>query len=244
MSSDARVVAIVQARMGSTRLPGKVLLDLHGKSMLARVLERLGRSRRIDQIVVATTTLPADDRLAALCTQLGTAVVRGPEQDVLTRYRMAADAHPAAVYVRITSDCPLLSPRIVDDVVAGLGDADYCSNTLEPRTFPRGLDAEAMTDSALREADRADTNPAWREHVTPYLYRNPHRFRLLRHESPVDLSHHRWTVDTPEDYALVQRVFAHFKDLPFEMEDVLGLLARNPAWTALNESVAQKHVPP
>jgi spore coat polysaccharide biosynthesis protein SpsF len=241
------VVAIVQARLGSTRLPNKVLKDLAGRPMIDRVLERVARAHTIQNTVVATTTHPRDDALVAHARTRGWTVVRGSEDDVLDRYVRAAAEAKAEVVVRITSDCPLLSPSVVDHAVRAHLEArpapDYTSNVLPPRTYPLGLDVEVMTRAALERAGREDRNPAWREHVTPYLYRHPEAFRLLRVAHDVDLSHHRWTVDTPQDFELVRRVYEALRDEPFEWTDVLALLARHPDWNDLNRGVVQKKVP-
>jgi spore coat polysaccharide biosynthesis protein SpsF len=241
-----RTVAIIQARTGSTRLPGKVLLPLLGEPLLARVVHRVGRARTIDATVVATTTLAADDAIAALGKREGWLVERGSENDLLERYLAAARAHDAERVVRITSDCPLIDPGLIDDVVGALAAAgsDYASNTLEPRTFPRGLDVEAMTMAALEEAGREDPDPASREHATPFLYRHPDRFRLTAVRSPIDLSVHRWTVDTPEDYELVRRIYGGLGRDDFSWRDALTVVEAHPEWSALNRHVEQKLVPP
>ncbi len=240
-----RTVAIIQARMGSTRLPGKVLRPLAGQPMLARVVERVGRSRRVDETVIATTVATADQALEDLCRERGWFCDRGSEDDVLDRYCQSARRHRADRVVRITSDCPLIDPGLIDEVVAVLvrEKADYASNTLEPRTFPRGLDVEVFPFAALERAWREDQNPAWREHVTPFLYRHPERFRLARVANDEDLSRHRWTVDTAEDYELVRRVYDHFGDSAFGWQDVLRLLEDHPDWLRINQGVNQKVVP-
>lgn len=243
--SEGPVVAIVQARLGSTRLPGKVLLDLAGRTMLDRVLERVARARRIDRVVVATTTEARDDRLVEHCRRRGHHVFRGSEDDVLDRYHGAAQAAEAATVVRITSDCPLISPSVSDQVVAAFaeGGCDYASNVLPPRTFPHGLDTEVFSFEALERAWREDKDPTLREHVTPYIYRHPETFRLRRVAHTEDLSRLRWTVDTPEDFELVRRVYDHFRDRPFDWTDVLALLRDHPEWSAINRHVQQKRVP-
>jgi len=241
-----RTVAIIQARTGSTRLPGKVLLPLLSAPLLSRVVARVGRAASIDETVVATTTLPDDDAIVDLGAREGWPVERGSETDLLDRYLVAARAHDAEVVVRITSDCPLIDPDVIDEVVGALeaAGADYASNTLEPRTFPRGLDVEAMTMSALEVADRDDRDPASREHATPYLYRHPERFRLAGVRLPVDLSEHRWTVDTPEDYELVRRIYDALGRDDFAWRDALAVVEANPDWSDLNRNVPQKIVPP
>ena len=234
---------IVQARMTSTRLPGKVLLPLAGEPMLVRLLERLHRVQRAQGIVIATTTNTTDDPIAALCAQQGVPCHRGSEHDVLSRYADAARLHGADVVVRITSDCPLIDPALIDQVIAAYeeGDSDYVSNMLPP-TWPYGMAVEVFSAAALAQAHAEATQAAEREHVTPFLYWHPERYRLRNVASPVDLSHHRWTVDTPEDYELVRRLFEHLMPTQphFTQADVLALLDQHPDWIALNQHIQQK----
>jgi spore coat polysaccharide biosynthesis protein SpsF len=234
---------IVQARMTSTRLPGKVLLPLAGEPMLTRLVERLRRVQHADGIVVATTNNAADDPIAALCAQLGVPCHRGSEHDVLSRYADAARLHGADTVVRITSDCPLIDPALIDRVIAVYeeGDSDYVSNMLPP-TWPYGMAVEVFGAAALAQAHAEATQAAEREHVTPFLYWHPERYRLRNVASPVDLSQHRWTVDTPEDYELVSRLFEHLMPTHphFTQADVLALLEQHPAWIALNQHIQQK----
>lgn len=234
---------IVQARMTSTRLPGKVLLPLAGEPMLTRLVERLRRVQRADGIVIATTTNATDDPIAALCEHLGVPCHRGSEHDVLSRYADAARLHGADVVVRITSDCPLIDPALIDQVIAthDEGGNDYVSNMLPP-TWPYGMAVEVFSAAALQQAHAEATQPAEREHVTPFIYWHPERYRLRNLASPVDLSHHRWTVDTPEDYELVRRLFDHLMPTRpnFTQSDVLALLEAHPDWTAINQHIQQK----
>ncbi len=238
-----KTLIIVQARMTSTRLPGKVLLPLAGEPMLTRLIERLRRVRRADGIVVATTTNATDDPIAALCAQLGLPCHRGSEHDVLSRYADAARVHGADVVVRITSDCPLIDPALIDQTIAAFdeGGSDYVSNMLPP-TWPYGMAVEVFSAAALAQAHAEATQAAEREHVTPFLYWHPERYRLRNVASPVDLSHHRWTVDTPEDYALVSRLFDHLMPTRpnFTQADVLALLEQHPDWIAINQHIRQK----
>ena len=238
-----KTLIIVQARMTSTRLPGKVLLPLAGEPMLTRLIERLRRVRRADGIVVATTTNTSDDPIAALCALLGVPCHRGSEHDVLSRYADAARLYGADVVVRITSDCPLIDPALIDQTIAAYdeGGSDYVSNMLPP-TWPYGMAVEVFSAAALAQAHAEATQAAEREHVTPFLYWHPERYRLRNVASPVDLSHHRWTVDTPEDYALVSLLFDHLMTTrpTFTQADVLALLDAHPDWIAINQHIQQK----
>lgn len=238
------MVVIIQARMGSSRLPAKVLSDLEGETMIGRVVRRVRRATGPDRVVVAIPRNSSDDTLAELCHSRNWPFFRGSEKDVLDRFYGAARENGAAAVVRVTSDCPLIDPGIIDTVVNLLeqGDWDYVSNILEPRTFPRGLDVEAFTMAALRVAWKEDANPDWREHVTPYFYRNPRRFRLRGVQSTEDYSEMRWTVDTPEDLELVRRIYRHFGDDAFAWTDVLQVLKEHPEWLDLNRDVPQKAV--
>lgn len=234
---------IVQARMTSTRLPGKVLLPLAGEPMLTRLVERLRRVHRADGIVVATTINESDDPIAALCSQLSVPCHRGSEHDVLSRYADAARLHGASVVVRITSDCPLIDPALVDLLIDSYteGGSDYVSNMLPP-TWPYGMAVEVFSAAVLAQAHAEATQAAEREHVTPFIYWHPERFRLRNVASPVDLSRQRWTVDTPEDYELVRRLFeALFPVQPdFGQADILRLLDAHPDWLKINQHVQQK----
>ena len=232
--------------MGSTRLPGKVLAPILGQPMLDRELERLERVRTPAEVIVATTTLPADDPVVDVARRRGISAYRGPDDDVLARFAGAAASIGAAIVVRATADCPLIDPGIVDLAIGRVrsGECDYASNTLV-RTYPRGLDVEAFTRAALDIAHRESRNPAEREHVTPFIYRRPDRFRLCKLAATKDHSAERWTVDTAEDLKLVRRVYAAlYPSLPdFGMTQVLALLDAHPEWRALNSGVPQKPVP-
>ena len=203
-------VAILQARMSSTRLPGKVMKPLAGRPMIDRQLERLRRSTTLTRIIVATSVDASDDPLAAHLAQGGVDVFRGSLNDVLDRYVEAARAFKVGPdLVRLTADCPLADPGVIDDCVRQrerLG-VDYCSNGRR-RTYPHGLDVEAFTLEALLTAGREATDPYDREHVTPFIYRHPERFTLGELAQARDEGHLRWTVDTPEDFAFVERVYA------------------------------------
>jgi spore coat polysaccharide biosynthesis protein SpsF len=241
-----KTVAIVQARMGSTRLPGKVLQDLAGEPMLARVVNRTCRAKTLQEVVIATTTNTVDDVIVKLCEARSWSWFRGSEEDVLDRYYRAAKKYQADFIVRITSDCPLIDPEVIDQVVQEFlerqPEVDYASNTWPRRTFPRGLDTEVMRMDVLERAWREDRNPAWREHVTPYIYRNPDRFRIHNVVSPVDYSAMRWTVDTQEDLAFVRQIYDYFGHDRFSWREVLKVLEEHPEWLEINRGVRQKRI--
>lgn len=238
-----KVVVIIQARLGSTRLPSKVLLDLAGEAMLSRVVRRVRRAKCADEVIIATTTESRDDKLVEFCAQQGWPCYRGSENDVLDRYYGAAKAHQADIVVRITSDCPLIDPEVIDGVVDGLElqDAEYCSNTVR-RDYPRGLDAEAFTFAVLEKAWTEDRDPTLREHVTQYIVRHPELFEISQLRFDENWSHLRWTVDTPEDFELVQKIYAHFGHDEFAWTDVLPVLAAHPDWEKINQGIEQKAV--
>lgn len=239
-----RVLAVVQARMTSTRLPGKVLREVMGRPLLAYQIERMRRARAPDGIVIATTALPTDDSIVHLAAREGLDVVRGPEQDVLARYAKVALAFPDAdTVVRLTSDCPLIDPELIDQAVDRFSQAgcDYLSNMLQP-TWPYGLAVEVFSREVLLTAAAQATDAREREHVTPFIYWRPQRFRIESMTRTPDLSAHRWTVDTPEDFELIRRILeALYPTNPaFRTDDVLSLLARHPAWAKINAHVAQR----
>lgn len=236
-------LCIVQARMSSTRLPGKVLMDLAGRPVLALVLARLSRSRHIGRVVVATTTGAEDDAIAAACGQLAVDVHRGPLEDVLARYAVAATGRAGDPIVRVTSDCPLIDPQVIDAMLAAFDPAacDYLSNAIE-RSFPRGLDAEVFSRAALDCAHREATQPHEREHVTPYLYQHPERFRLAHHRRADDRSMLRWTLDTPEDYAFLQAFVQRLGDRVVDagIDELLGVFDAAPELADINRHIQQK----
>jgi spore coat polysaccharide biosynthesis protein SpsF len=237
-----KIVAIIQARMGSSRLPGKVLQEIQGGSMLARVVNRMRRARAIGEVLVATTDGSADDRIVQESRRCSVPVFRGSEDDVLDRYFRAAQWAHADVVVRITSDCPLIDPEIADKVVRAFlaKRPDYASNTMV-RTYPRGLDTEVMTRQALERAWHAADQPYQRAHVTAYLYEHPGEFDLLSVEDDVDRSQHRWTVDTPEDLEFVRAIYARLNAREaFLARDVFALLEREPELMELNRWIEQK----
>lgn len=240
-------LAIIQARTGSTRLPGKVLMPLGGSTVLGCVVDRLLPARFVDEIVIATSTEKADDALERHAQELGVRVFRGSAQDVLARFYGAASAFRGETVIRITADCPLIDGTLIDAMLEAFAKTpgrDYLSNTLE-RTYPRGLDAEIFTIQGLEWVHREARAPYEREHVTPYFYQHPEIFTLHSYTNPdgMDYSQHRWTLDTPEDYAFLQALYdrcPHSAPRDVKTTQVIALLEREPDIMQLNARVPQK----
>jgi spore coat polysaccharide biosynthesis protein SpsF len=231
--------------MSSTRLPGKVLKDIGGKTMLEWVTTRVRRASFITQVVVATTTGPNDDALVEECRRLDVACHRGSELDVLDRYYHAAREHEADVVVRVTSDCPFIDPREVERVIESFRAAcpSYASNSIAPG-YLRGLDTEVMTMESLARAWREARHAYHRVHVTPYIYQNPHLFRVLASPMPFDgdLSGHRWTVDTQEDLDMVRALSAKLSSDRFGWQEALAVVMQTPELGAINGHIRQKQL--
>lgn len=262
------VIAIIQARMSSSRLPGKVLLPIAGEPMLVRVVERAHRARLVSGVVVATTDDPSDDALETLCSTRGYPCYRGSLHDVLDRYYQAAQWSGAGTVVRITADCPVIDPALVDATVQAFFDGgyDFTANRLPPpwgRTYPIGLDTEVVSFANLQRAWNEAHAPHQREHVMPYFYENglvvdsrsasenevrfvgPHPaiplFRCLLLNDPVERGEMRWTVDTPADLELLRQIYARFPGRDdFSWTDILALLAREPDLASINQAVQHK----
>jgi spore coat polysaccharide biosynthesis protein SpsF len=235
--------------MSSTRLPGKVMRILGNKTVLAHVIDRAKTIPQVNAVVVATTTDPESNVIVTEATRRGAEIYRGSEHDVLARYFEAAQLFQADVVIRITSDCPLIDPGLVGDMVREYlasqeteTPIDYLSNGLE-RTFPRGLDAEVFGFKVLEIANAEAVEKYQREHVTPFIYENPIRFRVRSYKRSVDLSRHRWTLDTPEDWEFLSAVFNALADrASITTQDVLDLLERSPALLGTNANVQQKRL--
>lgn len=242
----SNVVAIIQARMGSTRLPGKVMMEIAGRPMLWHILNRVRQSRLIDGVIVATSTRKEDKVIGSLALTCGAEAFYGSDLDVLDRYYWCAEESGAETIVRITADDPFKDPAVIDLIVRafsnGRGGLDYVSNTIKP-TFPEGLDVEVFSYSALESAWSFAKEAFDREHVTAFMWRNPNRYRLLNIENWLgDLSRMRWTVDTPEDMTFARAVYDRLfseKEI-FLMEDILSLLREHPEISRLNENVEQR----
>jgi spore coat polysaccharide biosynthesis protein SpsF len=237
-----RILGILQARLSSSRLPGKVMKPLGGAPMIERQVERLRRARTIEKLVLATSTDRSDDVLAQWAIDAGLAVHRGALDDVLDRFVTAARPYQPAHVLRLTGDCPLADPALIDRVVSAHldTDADYTSNTLLP-TYPDGLDVEVMTMGALEAAAGEATAPYQREHVTQFIVRQPERFRLHNVRCERDLSALRWTVDEAADFELIEAVYgALYPSNPaFTTADVLDFLQHNPQWVGHNSHHAR-----
>lgn len=236
---------ILQARMNSERLPGKVLTQLLGRPLLEYQIDRVERVKFPHELMLATTLNSADDPLAEFCEKKGVACYRGSESDVLGRYAEAAVICSAEAIVRLTGDCPLIDPDVIDRVVGrfleNADKVDYVSNVLK-RTFPRGLDCEIFSAAALTRAHETAALPSEREHVTLFMIRHPELFRLMGVENDADESRHRWTVDTSEDFELVRRILTELLPVQprFGMKDILKLVAAHPDWEIVNRLVRQK----
>lgn len=237
-----KTVVIVQARMTSTRLPGKILKAVLGRPLLDYQIERLRRMALADQIVIATTTNETDDVVVGLCRKLGISFYRGPEEDVLARYYGAAMEFGADTVVRITADCPVIDPVISDEAIRVFlkhrDQYDYVSLGC----FPRGLDTEVFPFAVLKECWQEAVAKPDREHVTPFIYNHPERYRVKRLLCPTDYSYHRWTVDTAEDFELIQRIIEELYPVTpeFNMDDILAVMEKYPDWYAINAKVRQK----
>lgn len=236
-----RVLVVIQARMGSTRLPGKVLEDLGGIPVLEWVVRGCRAAQRVDEVVVATSTDPRDDAVEEAARALGVGVVRGSEDDVLSRFVLALDEHPADAVVRVTADCPFVDPDLVDALVAtwqGVGGLDYVSTVLV-RTLPHGLDVELVTADALRRVDAVAT-AHHRVHVTSGVYTAPDEFSVMGLSFAPDASDIRVTLDTPEDLAMLRAVVAERGTALPSRSELVSLLRARPDLVALNAEVRQK----
>ena len=245
MEKKGKLVAVVQSRMGSTRLPGKVMKEICGKPMLLLMLERLSQAKLIDEIVVATTTNPNDDVIFELVKKNGYNVFRGSEFDCLDRHYRVAIEYNAAYIAKITPDCPLIDPQIVDKVLdyflKNVNNYDYVSNA-HPPSWPDGLDLEVFHVATLEKAYREATESSHREHTTTYIWSNPEKFRIGNVVNPDGRNlfmSHRWTVDFPEDFEFVKKIYEDlYNNKIFLMEEILLLLEKRPDISKINSHLA------
>ncbi|MEJ2165384.1 MAG: glycosyltransferase family protein [Desulfobacterales bacterium] len=230
-------LAILQARMSSTRLPGKVMEPILGRPMIERQIERLMRCRRVDQLIMATSNHPADDDLEILCRRLGVPCFRGDLENVLDRFYQAAKPYNPKHVVRLTGDCPLTDPRLIDELIDFYleSQCDYASNCQEP-TLPDGLDAEIFSFAALTQSWQEAVLPSHLEHVTSFIRSHPERFKIGLYKYHKNLSDLRWTVDEPEDLQFAVKVYDKLypADAEFCTEDILALLEREPELKEIN----------
>ena len=239
---------IIQARMGSSRLPGKVLLDLQGRPVLEWVVRRGAQAAFVDEVLVATTVNVADDPIEKWCLEHGIACFRGSEFDVLDRFYQASLSVHSDLIIRVTADCPLIDPKVIDDTIRHFLNtgADFTANRLPPpwhRTFPIGLDVEVVSFMNLKKAWQEAREPFEREHVMPWFYSVPGRFKVEILDHYPDYGNHRWTIDTLDDYLLLQEIFKRLSDpLQASWYDVLKIIEQNPDLERINESTHAKQV--
>lgn len=241
-----RTAIFIQARMGASRLPGKPLKKVLGKPLLIYLLERLKRVQNSDLISVLTTIHPRDDTIVDASLSQEVQVFRGSEENVLDRFYQAAKKFQANTIVRITADCPLADPSLISSMIDTFNRSnfDYFCNTFQ-RSYPRGLDVEIFSFKALEEAWRHATEPYEKEHVTPYIYKHPEKFKIGEQTHHEDLSSWRWTVDTQEDFIVVSKLIASLypRKPCFNFHDLIQVAKNHPEWMAINAHIAQKQLP-
>ncbi|OVE70732.1 acylneuraminate cytidylyltransferase [Clostridium diolis] len=243
-----KVVCIIQARMGSTRLPGKVLKKICEKTILEHDIDRLKRVKNINEIIIATTILENDNCIVEEAERLNVKYYRGSEEDVLARYYYAAKENKSDIVVRVTSDCPLIDSEVTEKIIQYQIDNmqiyDYVSNTID-RTYPRGLDTEVFKFKSLEKAFNEAISKRDREHVTPYIWDNCNLFRLAQYKNDIDYSELRWTLDTEEDFELIDKIYNMLypsKKNDFYMKDVLELYKQYTNLKSINNSIEQKKI--
>jgi spore coat polysaccharide biosynthesis protein SpsF len=242
-----KIAAIIQARMGSTRLSGKVMKELKGKTVLAHVIERVKQAKLVDEIIIATTNLDRDDVIEKEAIACGAKVFRGSEDDVLSRYYYAAKENDIDVIIRITSDCPVIDPFVIDDIVGFYlkGQNNIVTNaSADPtqRTYPRGLDTEVFSFEALENAFMNGSETYQREHVTPFIYEHSNKIHYFKNK--VDYSKYRWTLDTEEDFMLITEIYNRlYKGKhDFYLEDIVKLFIEDPNLFTINAHIEQKKI--
>ncbi len=240
-----KIIVIIQARMGSTRLSEKVMKTLCGKTVLAHDIERVKQSKNIDDIVIATTINSNDDIIVEEALKCGVKVFRGSEEDVLSRYYFAAKENNTDIIIRITSDCPLIDPIILDEIIKFYLNNDYevvtnASSDLSQRTYPRGLDIEIFSFNILEQAYNNAKEKYQREHVTPYIYENSNKIYYFK--NPINYSKYRWTLDTEEDLKLISKIYEYlYKGKhDFYLKDIINLMEQKPELYEINKHIEQK----
>lgn len=241
------IVCIIQARIGSTRLHGKVMKELRGKTVLSHVVDRVKRSKRLDKVIIATTKNKEDDEIVNECKKIGVEYHRGSVDNVLSRYYEVANNENADIIVRVTSDCPLIDPEIIDEMIKyfekenEVGHIDYLSNSII-ETFPRGFDVEIFTYDSLREAYNNAKLDYEKEHVTPYIYMNKDKFIIKNFSNDKNYSQYRLTLDTIEDYILINNIYEHLyiENQIFYFKDIINYLNQNPNISQINKDIKQK----
>lgn len=233
--SISPVIVIIQARMGSTRLPGKVMKEICGKPILWHVINRVSAAKLVDKVVVATTEDPSDDVIEKWCDANHVDSFRGSSLDVLDRYYNAAKTFYAKTVVRVTSDCPLIDPMLIDKIIERFSEGCYDHVSVDS-SYPDGLDAEVFPMDVLKKAHNEARLSSEREHVTPYIWKNPRKFRLSKLRSDIDLSHLRWTVDDAKDFRLVTEIYEalDIEGRLFYTDDILRLLEERPELSSIN----------
>lgn len=247
MDKESNIIVIIQARMGSTRLPGKILKDIEGKSMLWHVVNRVRYSKNINKIIIATTINKDDDKVEDFCKTHNIAFYRGSENDVLDRYYQTAKLWDADIIVRITSDCPLIDPEVIDKVICSYLKNKHNFNgasNIVKRTYPRGLDTEVISFNTLERVWKEAKKNYQREHVTAFIYERGRMFKLYSVKNDKDLSHYRWTVDEEKDLKFVREIYKllYLEEKIFLMKDILNLLERKPFLRDINKDVGQKEI--
>lgn len=233
-------VAIIQARVSSTRLPGKILKKIEGKTILEHVIDRVKAAQNLDDVIVATTVNKEDLEIVKLCTSLGISVFCGSENDVLDRYYQTARLFKANHIVRITSDCPLIDPQVIEEVIELYfkEKADYATNTI-PETFPDGEDVEVFSFKTLKRAWESAKLSSEREHVTPYIRKNPNIFKIVNLKCSVNLNNKRWTIDEPMDFKYIKIIYKNLysEDSLFGMKKILDFLKKHPEIEKINKNI-------
>lgn len=242
-----KITVIIQARMGSTRLPGKVLMNINGKTVLHHVIDRVSQCKNIDDIIIATTNLEKDDLIVKEVEKIGCKYFRGSEDNVLDRYYEAATLNKSDIIIRITSDCPLIDPKVVDEMIEFYINNNYemvtnaCADSSK-RTYPRGLDTEVFSYKVLKEAKENAKESYQLEHVTPYIYENT--TKIFYYKNNIDYSKYRFTLDTKEDLKLIKEIYRnlYFGENNFYLKEVIEVMENNPDLYFINNGIKQKHI--